>query len=238
MSDTHFLILLGAAILIALLQLVVLLRKPRIELPPELLAQLQRLEQQTQSTRMEVAKNDGALDGMANQLQGFTQATSHSLETVRQTVDEKLAQAVAESRTGRTELLAAFAAFEAQLAQRLTALDAAQSLALSSFRTELTGTLGTMSGALRDQLDGNGNQIRNQFTVLQESLSQQLASLVQGTQQNAEQLRTALNERLAAIQADNTAKLEEMRRTVDEKLHATLEQRLGESFKLVSDRLE
>jgi hypothetical protein len=164
-------ILLGAAILIALLQLVALLRKPRIELPPELLAQLQRLEQQTQATRMEVAKNDGALDGMANQLQGFTQATSHSLETVRQTVDEKLAQAVAESRTGRTELLAAFAAFEAQLAQRLTALDAAQSLALSSFRTELTGTLGTMSGALRDQLDGNGNQIRNQFTVLQESLS-------------------------------------------------------------------
>jgi DNA recombination protein RmuC len=44
--------------------------------------------------------------------------------------------------------------------------------------------------------------------------------------------------RLAAIQADNASKLEEMRRTVDEKLHATLEQRLGESFKLVSDRLE
>jgi DNA recombination protein RmuC len=61
---------------------------------------------------------------------------------------------------------------------------------------------------------------------------------VQGSQHNAEQLRTALNERLGAIQADNAAKLEEMRRTVDEKLHATLEQRLGESFKLVSDRLE
>jgi DNA anti-recombination protein RmuC len=44
--------------------------------------------------------------------------------------------------------------------------------------------------------------------------------------------------RLTAIQADNASKLEEMRRTVDEKLHATLEQRLGESFKLVSDRLE
>ena len=180
MSDTHFLILLGAAILIAALQVVALLRKPRIELPPELLAQLQRLEQQTQSTRMEVAKNDGALDGMANQLQGFTQATSHSLEAVRQAVDEKLAQAVAESRTGRTELLAAFAAFEAQLTQRLTALDAAQSLALSSFRTELTGTLGTMSGALRDQLDGNGNQIRHQFGVLQDAMTQQLAGLVQG----------------------------------------------------------
>jgi hypothetical protein len=174
MSDTHFLILLAASILIALLLLIGLLRKPRVELPPEVLAQLQRLEQQTQATRMEVAKNDGALDGMANQLQGFTQATSHSLETVRQTVDEKLAQAVAESRTGRTELLAAFAAFEAQLTQRLTALDAAQSLALSSFRTELTGTLGTMSGALRDQLEGNGYQIKNQFSVLQDAVSQQL----------------------------------------------------------------
>jgi len=69
-------------------------------------------------------------------------------------------------------------------------------------------------------------------------VSQQLTGLVQGSQHNAEQLRTALNERLGAIQADNATKLEEMRRTVDEKLHATLEQRLGESFKQVSDRLE
>ncbi len=40
------------------------------------------------------------------------------------------------------------------------------------------------------------------------------------------------------MQTDNASKLEDIRRTVDEKLHATLEQRLGESFKLVSDRLE
>jgi len=51
-------------------------------------------------------------------------------------------------------------------------------------------------------------------------------------------MRATLNERLAAIQSDNAQKLEEMRRTVDEKLHATLEQRLGQSFQLVSERLE
>ena len=238
MTDTHFLILLAAAAVIALLQIVGLLRKPRVELPPEWLPRLQRLEQASQTTLMAVARNDGAFAGMAQQLQGFTQTTSHSLETVRQMVDEKLAQAVAESRTGRTELLTEFGAFEAKLAQRLGLLDAALSQSLAGFRAELTGTLGTLSGALRDQLEGNGHQIRNQFTVLQDAMSQQLAGLVQGTQHNAEQLRTALNERLAAIQADNTAKLEEMRRTVDEKLHATLEQRLGESFKHVSDRLE
>ena len=44
--------------------------------------------------------------------------------------------------------------------------------------------------------------------------------------------------RLGAIQNDNASKLEEMRKTVDEKLHATLEQRLGDSFRLVSERLE
>jgi DNA recombination protein RmuC len=51
-------------------------------------------------------------------------------------------------------------------------------------------------------------------------------------------LRLAIEARLGAMQADNASKLEEMRKTVDEKLHATLEQRLGDSFKLVSERLE
>src|SRR5574343_976581 len=53
-----------------------------------------------------------------------------------------------------------------------------------------------------------------------------------------EHLKIAVESRLGAIQADNAVKLDEMRKTVDEKLHATLEQRLGESFKLVSERLE
>ena len=53
-----------------------------------------------------------------------------------------------------------------------------------------------------------------------------------------EQLRQAVEARLKDLQSDNANKLEVIRKTVDEKLHATLEQRLGESFKLVSDRLE
>ena len=47
-----------------------------------------------------------------------------------------------------------------------------------------------------------------------------------------------IERKLSALQLDNNLKLEQMRATVDEKLHATLEQRLGESFKIVSDRLE
>jgi DNA recombination protein RmuC len=52
------------------------------------------------------------------------------------------------------------------------------------------------------------------------------------------EVRTTLEARLKDIETQNGVKLDEMRRTVDEKLHATLEQRLGESFKLVSDRLD
>jgi DNA recombination protein RmuC len=52
------------------------------------------------------------------------------------------------------------------------------------------------------------------------------------------EVRQTLERRLAELQQGNEAKLEQMRATVDEKLHATLETRLGESFRLVSERLE
>ncbi len=71
-----------------------------------------------------------------------------------------------------------------------------------------------------------------------EAFAAQLARLTQSNEQRFEQLRQSVEARLGAMQNDNANKLEEMRKTVDEKLHATLEQRLGDSFKLVSERLE
>lgn len=71
-----------------------------------------------------------------------------------------------------------------------------------------------------------------------EAFARELNRFSLGLDERFERLKLSVEGRLTAIQADNSAKLEEMRRTVDEKLHATLEQRLGESFKLVSERLE
>lgn len=51
-------------------------------------------------------------------------------------------------------------------------------------------------------------------------------------------IRKTVEERFEKLQADNAQKLEMMRATVDEKLHSTLEKRLGESFSMVSERLE
>ena len=65
-----------------------------------------------------------------------------------------------------------------------------------------------------------------------------LAQLTQSNETRLEAIRQTVEQKLEALRADNTQKLEQMRATVDEKLQSTLEKRLGDSFKLVSDRLE
>lgn len=71
-----------------------------------------------------------------------------------------------------------------------------------------------------------------------EKFSVAIGALTHSNEQKLEAVRQTVEGKLTAMQADNAAKLELMRQTVDEKLHATLELRLGESFKIVSERLE
>ncbi len=71
-----------------------------------------------------------------------------------------------------------------------------------------------------------------------ESLDKRLEQLRDKNDEKLEQIRKTVENRLEALQKDNADKLEKMRATVDEKLQSTLEKRLGESFKLVSERLE
>lgn len=66
----------------------------------------------------------------------------------------------------------------------------------------------------------------------------QLEALRVASEQRLQEMRATVEQRLRELQADNERKLEQMRLTVDEKLHATLEQRLGESFRQVAERLE
>ena len=101
-------------------------------------------------------------------------------------------------------------------------------------REEQSASLDRLTKTLAAQVGQLGSLQAQQL----ESFALQLTRLTQSNEQRFEQLRLAVEARLGAMQADNASKLEEMRKTVDEKLHATLEQRLGDSFKLVSERLE
>lgn len=94
-------------------------------------------------------------------------------------------------------------------------------------REEISGSIKAFSDSLQSRMAEVSALQQNQLSVLTKSNEDKL-----------EKLREALERSLKSIQEDNNTKLEQMRVTVDEKLHATLEQRLGESFKQVSDRLE
>ncbi|OZI65719.1 DNA recombination protein RmuC [Bordetella genomosp. 1] len=95
---------------------------------------------------------------------------------------------------------------------------------------------------LRASLARDGREAREEYAAslarFAAQFGERLQGLVELNDRRMAEVRQTVDARLQALQADNGARLEEMRRTVDEKLHATLEQRLGESFKLVSERLE
>lgn len=71
-----------------------------------------------------------------------------------------------------------------------------------------------------------------------ELFSRQIGALSATNGEQLERLRQSVEQKLEAIRDDNSARLEQMRQTVDEKLQGVLEQRLGDSFRLVSERLE
>ncbi len=107
----------------------------------------------------------------------------------------------------------------------------------------------TMSKAVREELQISTKSSTDsllsrlgEIAILQknqlDTFSKQLNALTQSNEQRLDRLREVLENRLKLLQEENSQKLEQMRATVDEKLHATLEKRLGESFKLVSERLE
>lgn len=101
-------------------------------------------------------------------------------------------------------------------------------------REELNQSVHSFNESILIRMAEIANLQRNQLDIF----AAQLGSLTKTNDQKLEQLRQTVEERLLLIQQDNGKKLDQMRATVDEKLSATLEQRLGESFKLVSERLE
>ena len=88
------------------------------------------------------------------------------------------------------------------------------------------------------QIDAFGQQLSLLKQSLSDTLLTQLQSLSESNARRMLEVRQTLEAQLAQLQATNSAKLEEMRATVDEKLQATLQTRLGESFKQVAERLE
>lgn len=87
-------------------------------------------------------------------------------------------------------------------------------------------------------LQGAGKEVRDDLRTGREEARTSARELREEVSAGLDRIRNTFDSRVKELQEGNEQKLEEMRKTVDEKLHETLEKRLGESFKLVSDRLE
>jgi DNA recombination protein RmuC len=116
---------------------------------------------------------------------------------------------------------------------------------LATFQQMLLAQSGDVARTQNEQIDAFRVQLaqtqQQQDAALRrfaDTLAEQLRVLSDANERRLTEVRQAVETRLAALQDGNEKKLEQMRATVDEKLHATLEQRLGESFKQVADRLE
>lgn len=104
----------------------------------------------------------------------------------------------------------------------------------SQNRQEISQNIKNMSDTINQQISSISNLQKDQLDLV----VKQLLELLKTNSQGLEKIRESVENKLQLIQEDNNKKLEEMRATVDEKLHNTLERRLGESFKNISERLE
>lgn len=125
--------------------------------------------------------------------------------------------------------------------ERLTEIVTGMNQVVEKNRTEIAGlkdevkkTQQEVNNSLVTLINNLGNMQKERLAEVTKAINELIAS----SKLESNVLREKLEAKFKEIQASNEQKLDEMRKTVDEKLHETLEKRLGESFKIVSERLE
>ncbi len=166
----------------------------------------------------------------------------------------------ASARDSRQELAHSLSSFQDAVVRQGAEANRTQNAQVDALAAQLTQLRGTLGDTLVNQLQALGLNMAQQAAeatrtqnaqidafaqqlaqlrgTLSETLTQQLQALSEANARRMTEVRGTLEQQLAQLQASNSTKLDEMRRTVDEKLQSTLEQRLGESFKQVAERLE
>ncbi len=215
MISSEFLILLVVAAVVIVLQIIAIVRRLRGTDPAQQLAQLQNDLQRHQQDL-----GDRQQRGLRREVQISAQGMRQELGSSFGQLQQTLAAQMTSVATLQNNQIDAFA-------QQLVKLNETNAQQLESMRLAMNQQAQTNREEQAQSLKRFGDTLNQTLTVLTESNAQRMM-----------EVRTTLEAKIKDLQNDNGLRLEEMRKTVDEKLHATLEQRLGESFKIVSDRLE
>ncbi|MDR1351850.1 MAG: DNA recombination protein RmuC [Treponema sp.] len=171
---------------------------------------LDSLEVSSKSNRDELAKN----------MTGLTVTVDNKIKGMQELLDSGL-------KFNREELNKSISVFEGKVTS-----------SISSFSETLNNELKSVQDRVYTSTKESREGLSASLKTFEEKSSARIEALTKDTKEGLEKTRDSVEKKLADIQQGNEKKLDEMRQTVDEKLHKTLETRLGESFKLVSERLE
>jgi len=203
------------------------------------------------------------VDGLASRLDAFEKAQERTERAVREEVAQSRDELGKAAREQRQELTEAFKIFGDSVVQRMMDVAGIQKGQLDAFSSQLA----SFAKASGERLDGvraesatGAKQLREEVIAALkgiteattqtmgelanvqkaqlEAMSSAIGKLSDSNEKKLEAVRVTVESKLQSMQIDNAKQLDQMRQTVDEKLQGTLEKRLGESFKQVSERLE
>ena len=223
-------------------------------------AQSQRLEDVTRSINDLTQSNETSIENIRRstdkRIQSLQTSNENSLNQIRQTVTEQLrttsdtlVNTVGELGKAQTDQLTNSTKAINDLTQsnetsienirkstdeRIQSLQTSNENSLKQIRQTVTEHLQTTSDTLVNTVGELGKAQTDQLTNSTKAINE----LTQSNKVSIDDVRTMVDKRLQDMQTSNENKLDEMRKTVDEQLHSTLEKRLGESFNIVSKRLE
>jgi DNA recombination protein RmuC len=203
------------------------------------------------------------VDVLASRLDAFEKAQERTERAVREEVAQSRDELGKAAREQRQELTEAFKIFGESVVQRMMDVAGMQKGQLDAFSSQLA----SFAKASGERLDGvraesatGAKQLREEVIAALkgiteattrtmgelanvqkaqlEAMSSAIGKLSDSNEKKLEAVRVTVEDKLQSMQIDNAKQLDQMRQTVDEKLQGTLEKRLGESFKQVSERLE
>jgi DNA recombination protein RmuC len=212
--------------------------------------ELERLFQRaTQSSQALEKVIRSGLDDSAVKAATAARDSREEFSRVAASLQDSLATHLSTTRGGaaqqavllRTEIVTSLKQSSDAMIGTLTQLSSAQREHLAEFATRLV----EFSATTRTELESVGEgihqdllEIRNAGTEHAQLLRQEVSTTIKDLRDAQEALRVSVEKRLDMLRTESASKLDEMRRTVDEKLHTTLEKRLGESFRTVTEQLE
>ncbi|WP_243439373.1 DNA recombination protein RmuC [Fundidesulfovibrio soli] len=198
------------------------------------------LQAKTQGSQLDAfsSRIDNLAQTLAARVDSLTQATEQRLDGIREEISLSSKGLREETVNNLTVITTKVGEMHKGNDLRFDALRCA----LENQLKHILETTSQKTDQMRQVITDNAKQGREEMgkglQTFGESLDARMNKLTESNEQKMEALRGIVEAKLTQLQQDNETKLEQMRKTVDEQLHGALEKRLGESFKLVSDRLE